>query len=78
MYSGIQKIEEVINHIEDNITGDLHISEKYGYASQSAFVKAFGEQHGASPTACLKGNCDINLKRKEGCRWRMRLRILKL
>jgi len=114
MYSGIQKIEEVIDYIEENITeaidckalaakmelsvyefrrifsfivgcpiseyirkrrlslaaceimtGEkadmLRISEKYGYTSQSAFVKAFGEQHGISPTACSKGNCNINL-----------------
>jgi AraC family transcriptional regulator len=37
------------------------ISEKYGYATQSAFIKAFGEQHGVSPTAYLKGKTDINL-----------------
>ncbi len=37
------------------------ISEKYGYSTQSAFIKAFGEQHGVSPTAYLKGKTDINL-----------------
>ena len=39
----------------------LELSEKYGYTSQSAFIKAFGEQHGISPTACLKGGCEIHL-----------------
>lgn len=37
------------------------ISEKYGYSTQSAFIKAFGEQHGVPPTAYLKGKTDINL-----------------
>lgn len=114
MYNGIQKIEEVIEYIEQNITADidcndlsgrmnlsvyefrrifsfivgcpiseyirkrrlslaaceimsgrntnmLSISEKYGYNSQAAFIKAFGEQHGISPTMCLKGECEISL-----------------
>ena len=114
MYSGIQKIEEVIEYIESNITEQLdcekmakmmdlsvyefrrifsfvvgcpvsdyirkrrlslaacdimtnqkqdmlEISEKYGYTSQSAFIKAFGEQHGVSPTAYLKEGCEIKL-----------------
>ena len=39
----------------------LAISEKYGYSGQSAFTRAFHEQHGASPTALLKGGCEINL-----------------
>ena len=39
----------------------LDICEKYGYTSQSAFIKAFGEQHGVSPTACLKEERAINL-----------------
>ena len=37
------------------------LSEKYGYSNQSAFIKAFGEQHGVSPTAYLKGKTKINL-----------------
>jgi AraC family transcriptional regulator len=102
MYKGIQKIEEVIDYIESNITEEINcellaekmqlslyefrrifsfivgvplseyirkrrlslaaleisrsgevdmitLSEKYGYSSQSAFIKAFGEQHGKSP-----------------------------
>ena len=114
MYNGLQKIEEIINYIEDNITSDidyyvlaskmqlsvyefrrifsfiigcpiyeyvrkrrlslaaceiaskddidmLKLSEKYGYRSQSAFIKAFNEQHGISPTAFLKSNCRVNL-----------------
>ena len=114
MYNGIQKIEDVINFIEENILSDiscdelaakmnlsvyefrrifafivgcpiseyirrrrlslaaceilkgtnidmLAISEKYGYATQSAFIKAFGEQHGVPPTAFLKGKTDVNL-----------------
>ncbi len=114
MYSGIKKIEEVIEYIEANITNEincdtlaskmnlsvyefrrifsfvvgcpiseyirkrrlslaaceimtskninmLEISEKYGYTSQSAFIKAFGEQHGISPTMCMKGDCEITL-----------------
>ncbi len=39
----------------------LEISEKYGYQSQSAFSKAFKEQHSVSPTAYRKGECEINL-----------------
>lgn len=114
MYSGIQKIEEVIDRIEQHITEELDvaalaaamqlsvyefrrifafvvgcplseyvrrrrlslaaceiaaadrvdmlaISEKYGYKSQSAFIKAFGEQHGLSPTAYLKEKAPISL-----------------
>lgn len=114
MYNGMQKIDEVIDYIESNITSRLDcdilaakmnlsvyefrrifafivgcpiseyirkrrlslaaceimasdkvdilkISEKYGYTSQSAFTKAFGEQHGVSPTAYLKEKCEINL-----------------
>ncbi len=114
MYSGIQKIEEVIDSIEADITAEvdcdalaakmnlsvyefrrifafivgcpiseyvrrrrlslaaceillnervdmLALSEKYGYSSQSAFTKAFGEQHGVSPTAYLKEKNEINL-----------------
>ena len=113
MYSGIKKIEEVIDFIESNITtepdynemakimnlsvyefrrifsfvigcpiseyirkrklslaaldilsGDkinvLEISEKYGYSSQSAFTRAFCEQHGVSPTDYLRKKCEIN------------------
>ncbi len=114
MYNGIQKIEDVIDFIEDNILTDIScdalaakmnlsvyefrrifafivgcpiseyirkrrlslaaceilsgenkdmraISQKYGYSTQSAFIKAFGEQHGVSPTAYLKGKNDVNL-----------------
>lgn len=114
MYSGIEKINEVITHIEENILTDpdvnalaarmnlsvyefrrifsfvvgsplseyirkrrlslaaceiltkenidmLKLSQKYGYSSQSAFIKAFGEVHGVSPTAILKENREINL-----------------
>lgn len=114
MYSGLQKIEEVIEYIEQNIITEidcnelsrrmnlsvyefrrifsfivgcpvseyirkrrlslaaceimsgenlnmLSISEKYGYTSQAAFSKAFGEQHGVSPTMCQKGECEISL-----------------
>ena len=114
MYSGIRKIEEVIEYIEQNITANidcnelsrrmnlsvyefrrifsfiigcplseyirkrrlslaaceimagenvnmLQLSEKYGYTSQAAFTKAFGEQHGVSPTMCMKGECEISL-----------------
>lgn len=114
MYSGIQRIEEVIDNIEANITSDmdynsmaakmnlsvyefrrifsfivgcpvsdyvrkrrlslaaieimtadkvdiLGISEKYGYSNQSAFTRAFCEQHGVSPTACLHEKMEINL-----------------
>lgn len=39
----------------------LKISEKYGYSNQSAFTRAFCEQHGFSPTACLHDKCEINL-----------------
>ncbi len=37
------------------------ISEKYGYDNQSAFIRAFGEQHGVSPGAYLKGEQKIKL-----------------
>lgn len=37
------------------------LGEKYGYSSQSAFSKAFKEQHGISPTACQSGDYSINL-----------------
>ena len=37
------------------------ISEKYGYSTQSAFIKAFGEQNGAPPTAYLKGKTNVEL-----------------
>lgn len=39
----------------------LQISEKYGYSNQSAFTRAFSEQHGISPTACLREKVEINL-----------------
>ena len=37
------------------------LSEKYGYQTQSAFSKAFKEQHGVSPASYKKGECEINL-----------------
>lgn len=39
----------------------LQISEKYGYSNQSAFTRAFCEQHGISPTACLREKVEIKL-----------------
>ena len=113
MYNGIEKIKEVLEYIEENITTELDysamaasmnlsvyefrrifsfvvgcpvseytrkrklslaaleimnsskvdmskISEKYGYSNQSAFTRAFCEQHGVSPTACLHGE-EVNL-----------------
>lgn len=114
MYNGIKKIEEVLEYIEENITGDiecdilakkmnlsvyefrrifsfilgcpiseyirkrrlslaaceimtkdkvdlLSLSEKYGYASQAAFTKAFKEHHGCAPTEYFKEQKDIQL-----------------
>ncbi len=37
------------------------ISEKYGYSNQSAFTRAFHEQHGITPSACVQGNPLITL-----------------
>ena len=37
------------------------ISAKYGYSSQSAFTRAFCEQHGISPSVCAHDNLAINL-----------------
>lgn len=39
----------------------LEISEKYGYSYQSAFTRAFCEQHNVSPSECMNGNHTINL-----------------
>ncbi len=114
MYNGLQKIEEIIEYIETNLTGELdfgimaskmnlsiyefrrifsfivgcpiseyirkrklslaateiaasnkksisEISEKYGYTNQSAFTRAFYEQHGISPSECMHGTHSINL-----------------
>ena len=114
MYNGIQKIEDVINDIENHITEELdydmlaskmqlsvyefrrifsfivgcpiseyirkrrlslaateimtnknvnllEVSKKYGYSNQSAFTRAFCEQHGVSPSACTHNNLAINL-----------------
>ncbi len=114
MYNGIQKIEEVIDHIESNLLSELDcnamaakmnlsvyefrrifsfvvgcpiseyirkrrlslaaleiissdkpdilkMSEKYGYSNQSAFTRAFCEQHGVSPSACIHDSTSINL-----------------
>ena len=114
MYNGIKKIEDVIDYIESNLTGEpdfsemakimnlsvyefrrifsfivgcpvseyirkrrmslaatdimandksdiSKISEKYGYSNQSSFTRAFSEQHGFAPSACLKNMPTINL-----------------
>lgn len=37
------------------------ISEKYGYANQSAFSRAFYELHGIPPTNCINSQADICL-----------------
>jgi len=37
------------------------VGEKYGYATASSFSKAFSEQHGASPSACRAGECEIRI-----------------
>lgn len=113
MYDGLQKIEKVIDYIEENILNDINcellaaemnlsvyefrrifsfivgcpisqyirfrrlslaacellknesvnmcvLSQKYGYSTQSAFIKAFNTFHGVSPTAYLKGKTDLN------------------
>ena len=39
----------------------LDISEKYGYSNQSAFSRAFYEQHGISPSMCIHDKPSINL-----------------
>lgn len=39
----------------------LSLSEKYGYSTQSAFIKAFRECHGISPGAYAKSNSPIRL-----------------
>lgn len=49
---------EIITNNEADI---LKLSEKYGYSNQSAFTRAFREQHGISPSACIQGNHSINL-----------------
>lgn len=114
MYNGIERIEEVLRYIEDNITTDLDcdilakkmylsvyefrrifafiigcpiseyirkrrlslaaceittlskvdlqaLSEKYKYANQSAFTKAFKSHHGCSPSQYVKNAHDIKL-----------------
>lgn len=114
MYSGIQKIEEVIDYIESNLTSEINcnamaakmnlsvyefrrifsfvvgcpvseyirkrklslaatelmksekanildISQKYGYTNQSAFTRAFYEQHGVSPSVCMHEKTPINI-----------------
>ena len=119
MYNGIQKIEDVINHIETHITEELdydmlaskmqlsvyefrrifsfvvgcpiseyirkrrlslaateimtndsvnlkELSQKYGYSNQSAFTRAFLEQHGVSPGECAHDNPAINLFTRPG------------
>ena len=45
---------------EDNVNLQ-EISQKYGYSSQSAFTRAFCEQHGFSPSACIQENPPISL-----------------
>lgn len=114
MYNGLQKIDDVIEYIETNITKELdckslalkmnlsvyefrrifsfvvgcpiseyirkrrlslsaieimtadkpdilEISEKYGYSNQSAFTRAFCEQHGVSPSVCMHEKSELNL-----------------
>lgn len=39
----------------------LQLSVKYGYSNQSAFTRAFCEQHGVSPTACLNEEVEVKL-----------------
>ena len=39
----------------------LALSEKYGYSNQSAFTRAFCEQHGVTPTTCLQNEAEVNL-----------------
>lgn len=39
----------------------LEISEKYGYSYQSAFTRAFCEQHNVSPSECMQGKNTITL-----------------
>lgn len=39
----------------------LDISEKYGYTYQSAFTRAFCDQHGVSPSECMQGKHKINI-----------------
>ena len=114
MYNGIERIEEVLRYMEDNITADIdcdtlakkmhlsvyefrrifafivgcpiseyirkrrlslaaceitisgkvdlqYLSEKYRYANQSAFTKAFKAHHGCSPSEYIKSTHDIKL-----------------
>lgn len=39
----------------------IELSEKYGYLSQSAFIKAFNSMHGISPANCKKEKSKIKL-----------------
>ena len=39
----------------------LNLSEKYGYSTQSAFTKAFGEQHGVTPLGLVKNKSGLKL-----------------
>lgn len=39
----------------------LDISQKYGYSNQSAFTRAFCEQHGVSPSVCMHEKTAINI-----------------
>ena len=39
----------------------MDISEKYGYSNQSAFSRAFFEQHGVSPNKCADGSAPAKL-----------------
>ena len=114
MYSGLKKIEEIIEYIEENITSEIDcrelasrmalstyefrrifafvvgcplseyirkrrlslaacelildenadisaVSQKYGYSNQSAFTKAFSEQHKISPGALAKQKGPVNV-----------------
>lgn len=39
----------------------INLSEKYGYSTQSAFTKAFGEQHGVTPLSLHKNKNELKL-----------------
>lgn len=124
MYDGIEKINNVINYIEENITKEidysllaeqmclsvyefrrifsfvvgcplyeyirkrrlslaaceimtskkvnfLDLSYKYGYTSQSAFIRAFGEFHGVSPLRLMRQKCEITLFTKPSVEMRV-------
>jgi len=49
---------EIISSDKPDIS---NISEKYGYSNQSAFTRAFKEQHGVAPSGCINDKQTINL-----------------